>query len=111
MKNVDIAVLAATLKEEVAFCKKNDIKNPLRHMVDAWHVDVARIERVEGHTMLCARYAYKFFHIVIEYKDGHYIASDFDIFTKDDLVIIKTFKSKDLNTLLIGLLIYFKMSI
>ena len=109
MKNVDIAVLAATLKEEVAFCKKNDIKNPLRHMVDAWHVDVARIERVEGHTMLCARYAYKFFHIVIEHKDGYYVASDYDV--DMNVVKTKTFRSKDLKTLIIGLLIYFKMSI
>ena len=109
MKNVDIAVLAATLKEEVAFCKKNDIKNPLRHMVDAWHVDVARIERVEGHTMLCARYAYKFFHIVIEYKDGYYVAYDADIEEGD--VKFKKYKSKNLNVLLIGLLIHFKMSI
>ncbi len=109
MKNVDIAVLAATLKEEVAFCKKNDIKNPLRHMVDAWHVDVARIERVEGHTMLCARYAYKFFHITICYEGGYYVASDCDV--DMNVVKTKTFRSKDLKTLIIGLLIYFKMSI
>ena len=111
MKNVNTVALAAAIKEELAFCKKNDIKNVLNHMVDAWHVDYARLERFGGHTMLCSRYAYKFFHVILEYKDGHYIASDFDIFTKDNLVIIKTFKSKDLNTLLIGLLIYFKMSI
>ena len=109
MKNVDIAVLAATLKEEVAFCKKNDIKNVLNHMVDAWYVDYARLETVKGFTVLSARYAYKFFHIVIEYKDGYYVASDYDV--DMNVVKTKTFRSKDLKTLIIGLLIYFKMSI
>ena len=109
MKNVDIAVLAATLKEELLFCKKNDIKDPLKHMVDSWYVDIARLETVKGFTVLSARYAYKFFHIVIEYKDGYYVASDADIEEGD--VKFKKYKSKNLNVLLIGLLIHFKMSI
>ena len=109
MKNVDIVALGATLKQELDFCKKNGIKDPLQHMTDSWYVDYARIERIEGYPILCARYAYKFLYTVIDIKDGYYVASDIEI--EGNAVITKTFRSKDLKTLIIGLLIYFKMSI
>ena len=109
MKNVDIALLAATLKEELAICKKYGIKDHLQHMVDSWYVDYARLETVKGFTVLSARYAYKFFNITICYEDGYYVAYDADIEEGD--VKFKKYKSKNLNVLLIGLLIHFKMSI
>ncbi len=109
MKNVDIVALGTTLREELEFCKKNGIKNVLNHMVDAWYVDVARLETVKGFTVLSARYAYKFFNITICYEGGYYVAYDADIEEGD--IKVKKYKSKNLNVLLIGLLIHFKMSI
>ena len=109
MKNVNTVALAAAIKEELAFCEKNDIKNVLNHMVDAWYVDIARLETVKGFTVLSARYAYKFFNITICYEGGYYVAYDAEI--KEGDVKFKKYKSKNLNTLLIGLLIHFKMSI
>ena len=109
MKNVDIAVLAATLKEEVAFCKKNGIKDHLQHMVDSWYVDSAYLEVDDDFLWLKAQHGAKSFEVIIFKFNGYYMAHDVEV---DDWPIkSKSFKSKDFNTFIIGLLIYFKMSI
>ena len=110
MKNVDIALLAATLKEELAFCTQNGIKDHLQHMVDSWYVDSAYLEVDDDDFLwLNAQHGAKSFEVIIFKFNGYYMAHDVEV---DDWPIeCRSFKSKDFNTFIIGLLIYFKMSI
>ena len=110
MKNVDIAALGATLKEELAFCKQYGIKDHLKHMVDSWYVDNAYLEvDSDGFLWLRAKHGAKSFEVIIFQLNGYYMSHDVE--ADDWPTKCKSFKSKDFNTFIIGLLIYFKMSI
>ena len=109
MKNIDIATLAITLKEELSFCEKNGIKNPIQHMIDAWYVDTARLEAKDGFVWLKAQYGNESFETIIFQFNGYYMAHDVEVINWP--IECKSFKSKDLKTFIIGLLIYFRLSI
>ena len=109
MKNVDIAALGATLREELLICKQYGIKDHLQHMVDSWYVDSAYLEVVDDLLWLKAQHGAKPFEVIIFKFNGYYMAHDVEV---DDWPIeCRSFKSKDFKVFIMGLLIYFKMSI